>query len=150
MKPQLFIVLYLCTYLPSWFRWLALILLVPWSIYIIKFFNRFFTRGVKCIREPDMPLMSTVPCSARYDAVEWPILKIYIGGIFLVPVRLFIIFGSAAIGCGLILLNRMIFATKDLTEEQSSTYSFILKTLISGICRVIIWFGGFKVIFFSG
>ena len=55
MKPQLLIVLYLCTYLPSWFKYLALVLLVPWSIYIIKFFNNFFSKGVKCIREPDMP-----------------------------------------------------------------------------------------------
>ena len=120
MKYQLLIFLFLCSYLPRWFHYLALILLIPWSIYIIRFLNNFFTKGVKCIREPDMPLMSTVPCASRYDAVDWSKPKIYLGAIFLVPVRLFIILSSVGVLCALVLLTRAIFGTKDITQEQST------------------------------
>jgi hypothetical protein len=114
-----------------------------WALFITRWFLNFFKNGAKAVQEPDMPLMSTVPCASRYDAVEWPKLKIILAGIFVLPGRLVGVFGGI-FGGGLVsILNSKINGTGDTSDEQTERFWFWQRLGLYCIARPVIFCAGF-------
>lgn len=114
-----------------------------WAIFITRWLLNFFKNGAKAVQEPDMPLMSTVPCASRYDAVEWPKLKIILAGIFVLPGRLIGVF-CGVFGGGLVsIVNSKINGTGHPSDEQTERFWFWQRLGLYCIARPVIFWAGF-------
>lgn len=116
---------------------------ICWALYITRWFNNFFNNGPRAIREPDMPLMSTIPCASRYDGVSWPKISIYLQGIFLFPARLVKILGWIVVGGITSFINRQINGIGELGDEQTSRFWWWQRACMYLISRPIIFTAGF-------
>lgn len=63
------------------------LIFIGWAIFMTIFTHKMLNKKMEHIRNPPMPLLATCPIAARYDYIEWPRLQIYIGAIFLLPIR---------------------------------------------------------------
>lgn len=81
-----------------------LALYIIYAIFIVRYINRLITVDLKFTEFCDPNLPAKYLPFQRYDRKNWNLIEIYLGAIFLLPIRLFLIVIS------LLLLGFYIFA----------------------------------------
>lgn len=77
------------------------LLWAAWAIFISKTLAKIFSKDLKHLFEPNVNLMAKNGSASRYDAIDVNRLEIYIGAIFLLPLRLLIGLPLTFIGRGI-------------------------------------------------
>ena len=86
---------------------------------ILKTQHRMFNKDLEAIRHPPMPVFSTVPCGARYDAISWNPIACYIGGALFVPIRLISVLVIISGGCVVVTITRLLFGKETKAKKQT-------------------------------
>ena len=89
-----------------------LILWILWSVGIVMVTNKVFKR-LKYLTDFDPNKMASVLCGSRYDQAYLCKWKIYLGGIFLLPIRLLIILVFVVVGTTYSIVFVLIFNVND-------------------------------------
>lgn len=85
---------------------------------------------------------SKVPSAARYDYVEWNFWKMYIGLVFLVPIRLVCYLVPIIIGGTIFVIHWKLCGKGDFLDEQSRYYHWLNNVWLQYVCTFICRFGG--------
>lgn len=81
---------------------IIILLWTAWAYYAITSLNKIFSTTLKHLFEPKVNIYAKNASASRYDAIEVKKLQVYIGAIFLFPIRLLtvipIVLGGMGIG----------------------------------------------------
>ena len=112
----------------------------------LRFFINSLFEKYAYFQKPECTDNPKYPAFTRSDYLLWSRCKLYLGGIFLLPIRCFFITGLILMGFLELLLISVIFRVKDFTQPQSSAFLRISKFFLRLNCRLILFFFGFYYI----
>ena len=113
-----------------------------WAAIIIPFLRKEIWVKHKLLREPPMKDFAKVSSAARYDWIEWPIYKIYFGGIFFLLPRT-ICFGFIVfMGSYIHRIDSYLFGAKDIYDEQPAFWHWGKQFWKPFLMRPLVWWTG--------
>lgn len=83
--------------------------------------------------------MSKCPPPARYDFCEWNLYKLYLGGIFLLPIRGLLAFTLMWVGSKSVCLWHYCLGAKQIMDSQPPMYWIVQHAWIPNHARLISW-----------
>lgn len=113
-----------------------------WLLYFVRsLFEKYSYIGKpECINNPNYPAFT------RADYANWSKTKLYLGGIFLLPIRAVLISGLILLTFLELLLVSIVFRVKDFAGAQSPAYLKVSKFFLRINCRLILFLFGFYYI----
>jgi hypothetical protein len=94
-----------------------LIMFIIWALFIVNYYRKMIYRDLKFTETIDPNLKEEYKCFERYDRKNWNLMEIYIGGIFLMPLRficLFFVTGYLS----------LVFKVLGMTKKDSYKYEY--------------------------
>lgn len=68
--------------------WTVVVVWTAWAVFIVRLLHHRLRHSLLYLTKPDPNLQATCPPASRYDFVNLNEFKLYLGAIFLFPVRL--------------------------------------------------------------
>ena len=72
----------------NFFWWLLIVLWIAYSVFIVRFMREAYHKKILYLRKPDMEISIKYSCAARYDISNVEEIRLYLGLVFLVPIRI--------------------------------------------------------------
>ena len=98
------------------FKLVLLVLFIGWLFwakFAITYCNKLFGRDLKYLFEADVNLLATNNAASRYDPASLKKIEIYLGSVFLIPLRILLVVSYAWIGFGMSYIVYKIFDCKN-------------------------------------
>jgi len=102
---------------------LILVIWIAWAIFVTKTLHKIFNKDLKHLFEPKVNLMAKNGSASRYDGIDVNQIEIYLGAIFLFPLRILIGLSLMFLGRSIQHLVWLAFGSKDLTNTMFTVFS---------------------------